>query len=105
MLLWIDTPRVSRYYVGKKRANMLDRNATLILNKRYLIKDEAGNPVESPDGMFRRVARAIAGAEENYKGGDPKRMEEEFYHMMSGLEFLPNSPALMNAGRDLGQHS
>lgn len=96
---------MSRYYVGKERSNMLDENATLILNKRYLIKDEAGNPVESPDGMFRRVARAIAGAEENYKGGDPKRMEEEFYHMMSGLEFLPNSPALMNAGRDLGQLS
>ena len=84
---------------------MLGRNATLILNKRYLIKDEAGNPVESPDGMFRRVARAIAGAEENYKGGDPKKAEEEFYRMMSGLEFLPNSPALMNAGRDLGQLS
>jgi len=105
MLLWIDTPRVSRYYVGKKRANMLDRNATLILNKRYLIKDEAGNPVESPDGMFRRVARAIVGAEENYRGGDPKRVEEEFYRMMSNLEFLPNSPALMNAGRELGQLS
>lgn len=84
---------------------MLDQNAILVLNKRYLVKDEAGDPVESPDGMFRRVSRAIAGAEENYKGGDPKRVEEEFYRMMSDLEFLPNSPALMNAGRELGQLS
>jgi len=84
---------------------MLDQNALLVLNKRYLIKDEESNPVETPDEMFRRVARAIAGAEENYKGGDPKRVEEEFYRMMSSLEFLPNSPALMNAGRELGQLS
>jgi len=84
---------------------MLDQNALLVLNKRYLIKDEEGNPVETPDEMFRRVARAIAGVEENYKGGDPKRVEEEFYRMMSSLEFLPNSPALMNAGRELGQLS
>ena len=84
---------------------MLDQNAILVLNKRYLVKDEAGNPVESPDGMFRRVAHAIAGAEENYRGGDPERVEEEFYCMMSDLEFLPNSPALMNAGRELGQLS
>ena len=84
---------------------MLDQNAILVLNKRYLVKDEAGNPFESPDGMFRRVARAIAGAEGNYKGGDPERVEEEFYRMMSNLEFLPNSPALMNAGRELGQLS
>ncbi len=84
---------------------MLDRNATLILNKRYLIKDKAGNPVESPDGMFRRVSRAVAKAEENYKGGNPEKAEEKFYRMMSNLEFLPNSPALMNAGRELGQLS
>ncbi|MDD5010228.1 MAG: adenosylcobalamin-dependent ribonucleoside-diphosphate reductase, partial [Syntrophorhabdaceae bacterium] len=84
---------------------MLDQNAVLVLNKRYLVKDEAGNPVESPDGMFRRVAHAIAGAEGNYRGGDPERVEEEFYRMMSNLEFLPNSPALMNAGRELGQLS
>jgi ribonucleoside-diphosphate reductase alpha chain len=85
--------------------NMLDQNALLVLNKRYLVKDEAGNPVESPDDMFRRVSRAIAGAEENYKGSDPERVEEEFYRMMSNLEFLPNSPALMNAGKELGQLS
>jgi ribonucleoside-diphosphate reductase alpha chain len=101
----IDTPYASHYYVMKERVNMLDKNAVLVLNKRYLVKDEAGNPVESPDGMFRRVAHAIAGAEENYRGGDPERVEEEFYCMMSDLEFLPNSPALMNAGRELGQLS
>ncbi len=84
---------------------MLDRNAILVLNKRYLVKDEAGNPVENPEGMFRRVAHAVARAEENYKGGNSKRVEEEFYRMMSNLEFLPNSPALMNAGRELGQLS
>lgn len=84
---------------------MLDQNALLVLNKRYLIKDEESNPVETPDEMFRRVSRAVVGAEENYKGGDPKRVEEEFYRMVSNLEFLPNSPALMNAGRELGQLS
>ena len=82
---------------------MLDESALLVLRKRYLVKDETGKPIESPEGLFRRVAGFIAGAEDNFEGGQAGRVEEEFYAMLSKLEFLPNSPTLMNAGRGLGQ--
>lgn len=84
---------------------MLTKNAITVLEKRYLKKDEHGNPVETPEGMFHRVAHAIA-AVEAYYGKTESEIEEieaEFYRMMSELEFLPNSPTLMNAGRELGQ--
>ena len=81
----------------------LDANALLVLRKRYLIKDEAGNPVETPDQLFLRVASAVAAAEEGYRNGRRGEMEEAFYRMMARLEFLPNSPTLMNAGRPSGQ--
>ncbi|MBP6963194.1 MAG: vitamin B12-dependent ribonucleotide reductase [Armatimonadetes bacterium] len=84
---------------------MLTQNALTVLEKRYLQKDERGNCVETPEGMFHRVACAIAEAERGYGRSDSevKEVEEQFYRMMSGLEFLPNSPTLMNAGRELGQ--
>jgi len=82
---------------------MLDENGLLVLRKRYLVKNEQGDPAETPDGLFMRVARAIAQAEERYKDGERDRMAEAFYTMMAHLEFLPNSPTLMNAGRELGQ--
>jgi ribonucleoside-diphosphate reductase alpha chain len=82
---------------------MVDDNTLLVLRKRYLIKDNEGNPVETPDEMFRRVADFIARAEESYNGKERKQAEGAFYQMLSNLEFLPNSPTLMNAGRDLGQ--
>lgn len=82
---------------------MVDQNALLVLEKRYLIKDETGKPIETPEGLFRRVAGFMAQAEDNFKGGQRKKTEEAFYAMLSNLEFLPNSPTLMNAGRDLGQ--
>ncbi len=81
----------------------LDENALLVLRKRYLMKDEAGNPVETPEQLFRRVAAAVATAEEGYGNGQREEMEEAFYRMMTRLEFLPNSPTLMNAGRPSGQ--
>ena len=81
----------------------LDENALLVLRKRYLIKDEAGNPIETPEGLFRRVASAVARAEDNYRDSKRGEIEEAFYKMMANLEFLPNSPTLMNAGRPLGQ--
>ncbi len=81
----------------------LDENALLVLRKRYLIKDEAGNPVETPDQLVLRVASAVAAAEEGYRNGRRGEMEEAFYRMMARLEFLPNSPTLMNAGRPSGQ--
>jgi len=84
---------------------MLTQNAITVLEKRYLKKDQQGNPIETPEGMFHRVAKAIAEAELLYGKSEAEvgRIEEEFYRITSELEFLPNSPTLMNAGRELGQ--
>ncbi len=84
----------------------LTENAIRVLEKRYLKKDKQGKLVETPEAMFRRVAQAIASAELIYDSkADVEAREEEFYQLMAGLEFLPNSPTLMNAGRELGQLS
>ncbi len=84
----------------------LSSNAMLVLKKRYLKKDDDGNVVESPGEMFLRVANNIAQADRYYD--DKKDLEpiiDEFYDIMASLEFLPNSPTLMNAGGDLQQLS
>jgi len=85
----------------------LSQNALKVLEKRYLRKDELGKVVESPEDMFRRVARSIAGADAVYGKSleEVKWLEDRFYEMITSLEFLPNSPTLMNAGRRLGQLS
>ncbi len=84
----------------------LTENARHVLQKRYLKKDKQGQVIETPEEMFRRVAQAIASAELNYDSkADVKKTEEVFYQLMTNLEFLPNSPTLMNAGRELGQLS
>jgi ribonucleoside-diphosphate reductase alpha chain len=85
----------------------LSENAIKVLEKRYLLKDEMGKVIETPDQMFRRVARAVAAAEPLTVSGHPpfNKIEDEFYKIMSNLEFLPNSPTLMNAGKPLGQLS
>ncbi len=84
----------------------LSDNALRVLQRRYLIKDEEGKVIETPHELFRRVARHIASAELLYAPTtDPSSWEEAFYHLMAELEFLPNSPTLMNAGRELGQLS
>ena len=84
---------------------MLDENALLVLKKRYLIKDENGAPVETPDEMFQRIAGAVALAEDAYGHSEREGITEAFFRMMNSLEFLPNSPTLMNAGQQLGQLS
>ena len=84
----------------------LSENALHVLQRRYLKKDKQGQVIETPEEMFRRVAQAIASAELIYDPkADVKAKEEEFYQLMANLEFLPNSPTLMNAGRELGQLS
>lgn len=80
----------------------LTENALKILNARYLHKDEKGRIIETPDNMFRRVAHNIAEVERLYSE-DAAYWEERFYKLMTSLKFLPNSPALMNAGKSLGQ--
>jgi len=85
----------------------LTPNALKVLEKRYLKKDEEGKIVETPEQLFRRVARATAEADRLYGKTEAEiaAVEEGFYRMLSLLEFLPNSPTLMNAGRRLGQLS
>ncbi|MGX8711026.1 MAG: vitamin B12-dependent ribonucleotide reductase [bacterium] len=84
----------------------ISKNALTVLQKRYLIKNEKGETTETVEGLFRRVAAAIAEPDRLHDGkADVKKTEETFFHMMQELEFLPNSPTLMNAGRPLGQLS
>ena len=79
-------------------------NARVVLDKRYLQKNKAGEIVETPKGMFRRVAKSLAAPEFNYEKtpGEVAELEENFYQMMASLEYLPNSPTLMNAGTGAG---
>jgi ribonucleoside-diphosphate reductase alpha chain len=95
----------------------LSKNAITVLERRYLRKED-GVVIETPEDMFRRVAKAVASCEKrsvdpyeymgsvNYAvGAEPREYEEKFYTMMTNLDFLPNSPTLMNAGRGLGMLS
>jgi ribonucleoside-diphosphate reductase alpha chain len=82
-------------------------NALRVLQARYLKKDEAGKLTETPEALFRRVAVAVAEAEKTYSS-DPKVQadwEERFFEMMVSRKFMPNSPTLMNAGREMGMLS
>lgn len=83
---------------------ILGKTAETVLRKRYLLKNENGEVVETPEQMCWRVANAIARAEENY-GGDSRHWAKKFFDMMWNQEFMPNSPTLMNAGTPLGQLS
>ncbi|UCG53623.1 MAG: ribonucleotide-diphosphate reductase subunit alpha, partial [Candidatus Latescibacterota bacterium] len=75
----------------------LTENAVRVLRNRYLRKNAEGEVLETYDEMFQRVARSISQAELNYNDSEShrKHWEEEFYDIMTNLEFLPNSPTLM----------
>lgn len=85
----------------------LSVNSLKVLQKRYLLKDDDGSVIEQPSDMFRRVAENVASAEIRY-GATAEQVSAvaaDFYDLMTTLEFLPNSPTLMNAGRELQQLS
>lgn len=88
--------RKAKEFFGVKDELKLSVNAVRVLERRYLLKDEEGRVIETPAELFRRVAKAIALDAES---------EEEFLNMLMNLEFMPNTPTLMNAGTDLGQLS
>ena len=85
----------------------LSANARIVLEKRYLVKDATGKPVETPEELFWRVATVVAEADRTYGASDGgvETLAEEFYRLMPERRFEPNSPTLMNAGRPLGQLS
>ncbi|NQE04853.1 Vitamin B12-dependent ribonucleoside-diphosphate reductase [ANME-1 cluster archaeon GoMg1] len=92
-------------FVGVKDDLKLSLNAMEVLKRRYLLKNELEEVIETPSQMFERVAKAIARVELSYGKSkeEVKEIERRFYLLMCNLEFLPNSPTLMNAGTELGQ--
>jgi len=98
--------RSAKSALGLKDDLKLPVNTIEVLRKRYLLKDENWNIIETPSELFRRVAHHVAQAEDNFKSRcKVQDVEEQFYQMMRNLEFMPNSPTLMNAGTSLGQLS
>lgn len=84
----------------------LTENSRVVLERRYLKKDKNGKVIETAKDLFLRVAETIAKADIKYnKNADIESLTKEFYQMMANFEFMPNSPTLMNAGRELGQLS
>ncbi len=84
----------------------LSKNAVTVLERRYLARNEASELIETPEGMFRRVADAIAAGDKAYApDADVAALSDKFYEIMTELLFMPNSPTLMNAGKPLGQLS
>jgi len=91
-----------------KKENLINpkvsENALTVLKRRYFIKNDKGDPAEDAKDLFWRVAANIAQADAIYdKKADTEKRAQEFYELMANLDFLPNSPTLMNAGRDLQQ--
>lgn len=102
--------REAKYFLLSKNVRIkLTPNALKVLESRYLRKDENGKIIETPTQLFQRVAQNVASAEKIYNPGisddELFKTEEKFYRMMATLEFLPNSPTLMNAGGNLQQLS
>lgn len=91
--------------ISSKKEPRLTENARIVLEKRYLAKDDKGTVIETPEELFKRVARFVASAEllHGAPASEANKRADEFYEMMVDLQFLPNTPTLMNAGRPLGQ--
>jgi ribonucleoside-diphosphate reductase alpha chain len=108
-------PEKSSSRRGQKKTSTKDgktelqfsENALKVIKKRYVIKDENFQPLETPEEMLRRVARVIAESDKLYGATNEqaKETENEFFRMMASLEFLPNSPTFTGAGTKLGQLS
>lgn len=98
--------REARAFVKAPGALKLNINALRVLARRYLLKDDKGSVIETPEELFRRVAKGIAAAELKYGTAElAAGFEEAFYRMMALGDFIPNSPTLMNAGTSIGQLS
>ena len=96
--------RQRKQVLGVKDTLKLSLNSLRVLKERYLRRHPDTGEIETPADMFHRVAKAVSQADALYDQ-DPRESEEKFFHVMAALEFLPNSPALMNAGTELGQLS
>lgn len=107
-ILYREKRKILREYkeavLGIKVKTDLSINALRLLKEKFLKRDEKGNILETPDEMFRRVAKNISKADRIYdKKANLRKTENEFYELMSKLDFLPNAPTLMNAGTKVQQ--
>ncbi len=95
--------KTDNYYLNKEIK--ITENSVKVLERRYLKRNQKGDLLEDPRAMFVRVAKNIASAEKNYgkSSEEVKKIERKFFDIMSDLDFLPNSPTLMNAGKELQQ--
>ena len=94
--------RAAKALLGVRDELKLSLAAVTVLRERYLLRDEDGRPAESTGEMMDRAARCVAAAEDQYRPGSATPWAERFSTLLRRLEFLPNSPTLMNAGTDLG---
>ncbi|OGD54349.1 ribonucleoside-diphosphate reductase, adenosylcobalamin-dependent [Candidatus Bathyarchaeota archaeon RBG_13_38_9] len=97
--------REAKRFLGVEDELKLTFNAISVLERRYLLKNESGKVIETPSQMFHRIAKAVASTEAKHYLNKATQNENEFYEIMSKLEFLPNSPTIMNAGTKIGQLS
>jgi ribonucleoside-diphosphate reductase alpha chain len=92
--------------IGTLEDPVLTKNSKVVLERRYLKKDKDGKVIETPRDLFLRVAENMASVDKKYdEHTDTEALSKKFYRMMAKFEFMPNSPTLMNAGRELGQLS
>ena len=94
--------RTAKALLGVRDELKLSLAAATVLRERYLLHDDQGRPIESTGEMMDRAARCVAAAEDEYRPGSSAQWAERFSSLLRNLEFLPNSPTLMNAGTDIG---